>query len=73
MIFKNSGLNTAQFDDMKAALILSFRNSVRLIPSIMVVTSMLLSYITYNKSARAIISSGKLVPYGGPFEYFRCV
>lgn len=71
MIFKNAGLDTSQFNDMKAGLILSFRDSVRLIPSIMVVTSMILSYITYNKSARAIISNGKLVPYGGPFEYFR--
>lgn len=70
-ILRNAGLNSAQFNDMKANLILNFRNSVRLMPSIMVIIAMMLSYITYTKSARTIITNGRAVQFTKPFIWFR--
>ena len=71
LILKNAGLNNTQFNDMKANLILNFRNSVRLMPSIMVIIAMMLSYITYTKSARTIITNGRAVQFTTPFIWFR--
>lgn len=69
-LFRNSGMDMANFESMKSTLIISFRNSVRLIPAIAVISSFALSYITYTRSAKMLLFGGKIISQPTSFVFF---